>query len=100
MSFNVMSSKKAIILILVLVLISPLFGVTLSDIVGYHEPLDIAAEELGLEDISEAINWTPFFDYTVPCLPDEVGYIIAGLMGIGIILAIGYAILKISGEKR
>ncbi|RLE74139.1 MAG: cobalamin biosynthesis protein, partial [Thermoprotei archaeon] len=67
-----MISKKAIILTFILVIISPIFGVILADMVGYHEPLDLAAESLGLEDISEETNWTPFFDYTVPGLPDVI----------------------------
>ena len=89
-----MVSRGALITILILILISPLFGVVLSDMVNYHEPLDIAAEKLGLEDISESINWTPFFDYTVPYLPDTVGYIVSGLIGVGLILGIGYTISR------
>ena len=57
--------------------------------VGYHEPLDVAAEALNLSGTTESINWTPFLDYTVPGLPADVGYIIAGLIGISIILSIG-----------
>lgn len=91
--------KKALMIIVVLILISPLFGVVLSDIVGYHEPLDIAAEMLNLKDISEDITWTPLFDYTVPGLPDVVGYIVSGFIGIAIILAIGYIILEAIGRK-
>jgi len=39
-----MISKKALIIIIILLLISPVFGVVLADMVGYHEPLDLAAE--------------------------------------------------------
>ncbi len=95
-----MIGKKALIAIIVLVLISPLFGVILADIVGYHEPLDVAAEKLGLRDISEEIDWTPFYDYTVPGLPDTIGYIVAGFIGVGIILGIGYLLLRIAGKKK
>lgn len=91
--------KKALMIIIVLTLISPLFGVVLSDIVGYHEPLDIAAEMLNLKDISEDVNWTPLFDYTVPGLPDVIGYVVSGFIGIAIILAIGYIILSTIGRK-
>ncbi len=95
-----MIGKKALITIIVLVLVSPLFGVILADMVGYHEPLDVAAEELGLKDISEEIDWTPFYDYTVPGLPDTIGYIIAGFIGVGIILGIGYILLRIAGKRK
>lgn len=84
--------RRATLVVLVLVLVSPVFGVTLADLVGYHEPLDVAAEALGLEDRSEEMNWTPFFDYGVPGLPPELGYIVAGLIGVAAILAIGYLV--------
>lgn len=94
-----MISKKAIILTFILVIISPIFGVILANMVGYHEPLDLAAESLGLEDISEEINWTPFFDYTVPGLPDVIGYIIAGFIGVFVVLGLGIGLSKIMGSK-
>lgn len=84
--------KTSYIVIIILLIISPFFGVILADIVGYHEPLDIAAETLGLEDITDSLNWTPLIDYSIPGLPDEIGYIIAGIIGVTIILLIGYTI--------
>lgn len=81
--------KKAMVLISILIVISPIFGVLLADMVGYHEPLDVAAEALNLPDLTELINWTPFLDYTVPGLSAEVGYIIAGFIGVLIILGLG-----------
>lgn len=81
--------KKAMVLILMLIVISPIFGVLLADLVGYHEPLDVAAEALNLPDLTELINWTPLLDYTIPGLPSEVGYIIAGFIGVLIILGLG-----------
>ncbi len=95
-----MISTKALIIIILLILISPVFGIILADIVGYHEPLDVAAELLGLKDIGEEINWTPFFDYKVPGLPDVIGYIISGFIGVGIILGIGYIAYKIAGGMK
>ena len=95
-----MIPRKALILIIILLLISPLFGVVLADMVGYHEPLDIAAEALGLSDISEEVNWTPFFDYTFPGLDPITGYILSGLIGIAIIIAIGWLMHRlVSGRK-
>jgi len=89
---NPLKFRKALMLTLILVFISPIFGVILADMVGYHEPLDVAAESLNLPDLTDVIKWTPFLDYTVPGLPDEIGYIIAGIIGISIILGIGFII--------
>jgi cobalt/nickel transport protein len=91
-------SRRAIGLAIFLVLVSPLFGVFLADMVGYHEPLDVAAEVLNLQDLTESINWTPFMDYTVPGLPAELGYIISGFIGVGIIFGLGL-ILRRAGSQ-
>ena len=96
---NPLTFRKALILTLVLVLISPVFGVILADMMGYHEPLDVAAEALNLPDMTESLNWTPFLDYTVPGLPADVGYIIAGLIGISIILTVGFILNKIVKQR-
>lgn len=82
--------KRAWIVITILLVISPVFGVVLADMVGYHEPLDVAAEKLGLNDTSSEINWTPFFDYTVPGLDPIIGYIVAGAIGVVVVAALGY----------
>lgn len=81
--------KRSLLIILILLFVSPLFKIYLANIVGYHEPLDITGELLDLKDISDEINWTPFKDYTVPGLPDWLGYIISGALGILIIMLIG-----------
>jgi len=94
------SFRKALIMTLILVLISPIFGVILADSVGFHEPLDLAAEALNLQDWSESLNWTPLFDYTVPGLPAEVGYIVSGIIGIAIILVIGLAINRLASRRK
>jgi len=95
-----MKIKRYWILIGILLIISPIFGIILADMVGYHEPLDIAAEKLGLQDLTEQMNWTPFLDYTVPGIPDEIGYIIAGLIGIFVIFLIGYILQYLTGKKK
>ncbi|MCS7139502.1 MAG: PDGLE domain-containing protein [Candidatus Nezhaarchaeota archaeon] len=94
---DILKNKKAWTAIIILIALSPIFGVILSDLVGYHEPLDIASEAIGLSerDISEQINWTPLFDYSVPGLPAELGYAVAGAIGVLTILGVGYAMLKI-----
>lgn len=86
-------SKRYLILILILLLISPIFGVILANAVGYAEPLDHVAEMLHLNESS--INWTPFADYTVPGLPDTVGYIIAGAIGVAV-----FILLTLLFERR
>ncbi len=90
--------KKAILTTLTLVAVSPIFGVILANAVGYHEPLDVAAEALHLHEINIG-DWTPFTDYTVPGLPDTIGYIVAGLIGIAIILDLGYVLAKVSSSE-
>jgi cobalt/nickel transport protein len=77
--------RKAYLVVALLLAASPLFLV-LSDMVGYHEPLDLAAELLGLKDVSEEVNWTPFFDYTVPGLPPALGYVVAGAVGTALVV--------------
>ena len=80
---------KTLIFLVIIILVSPIFGVILADLAGFHEPIDIAAEKIKLHDLSKDMNWTPFFDYTIPGLSPEMGYIISGLLGIAIILGIG-----------
>lgn len=90
--------KKGLLLALFLVLISPIFGVYLSGLMNYREPLDVAAEMLDLQDYTERINWTPFLDYKVPGLPDWAGYVISGLIGILIIFGLGMLIIRVKGR--
>ena len=87
--------RGALLATLALVVVSPIFGVYLAGLVGYHEPLDIAAELLGLRETTEEVNWTPFLDYTVPGLPDWLGYIVSGLLGVAVVLALGYLLVAL-----
>lgn len=95
-----MRFKRAWVTIFVLLLVSPLFGVILADIVGYHEPLDVAAELLGKKDLTEEVNWTPFLDYTIPWLPAEIGYIVSGFIGVAVITFIGFLAKKASARAK
>ncbi len=88
--------KRPLVLIVVLLAFSPVFGVILAERVGYHEPLDVAAEKLGLREW-DLPEWSPFPDYTVPGLPDTVGYVLSGLVGVALIIALG---LALSGKGR
>ncbi len=89
--------KKAFKVILILLLVSPIFGVYLADLVGYHEPLDVVAEKFGLNETQT--YETPFTDYTFPSLPDWLGYILSGLIGVLLILAIGYIPILIKSHR-
>ncbi|ADM28237.1 cobalamin biosynthesis protein [Ignisphaera aggregans DSM 17230] len=91
-------SRKQLFILIILLIISPIFGVWLANILGYTEPLDRVAEELNLSEW-EGFNWTPFKDYTVPGLPDWLGYIISGAIGIAIIIGIGYVIRFFIGRR-
>ncbi len=85
-----MPGRKAILTLGVLLLTSPLFGVVMAEAIGYHEPLDLVAEELGLSESD--VEWTPLRDYTFPGLPDWLGYIVSGALGVLLILLTGYTL--------
>ena len=92
--------RRSLMFVLGLVVLSPLFGVILADKVGYHEPLDIAAEKLGLNE-NEHISLPSLFpDYTVPGLDPVTGYIVSGFIGVGIILVLGTLLGKLVSKKR
>lgn len=95
-----MVSKKVFMIIISLILMSPVFGIILAEITGFHEPLDIAAEMLNLKDITEEINWTPLLDYTIPGLPNTLGYIISGFIGVGLILLLGYVLKYFTSKEK
>ena len=95
-----MIGKKSILVILLLLIISPGFGIILADLVGYHEPLDIVAEKLGLNDLNDEFNWTPFIDYSIPGINPIVGYIISGALGITLIFLIGVMLSKLLSNKH
>lgn len=91
-----MLPRKILITILTLLLLSPIFGVILAEELGYHEPLDIVAEELGLSE--SEFTWTPLEDYVVPGLPEWLGYVICGALGVLLIVAISFIISKAVGR--
>lgn len=93
--------RRALVAISLLLIISPLFGVVASELVGYQEPLDVAAEKIGL---SEAPLWRGLLsDYTIPGLLEDwvslsVGYIISGTIGVLLILATCFILNHLLGE--
>jgi len=79
-----------IVVSIVLVLLSPLFAYA-------YEPLDVVAEKYGAEE--SAIFEAPMPDYILPPLGEtEISGILAGLIGVFIVLAVslalGYALVR------
>ncbi len=87
--------RKGLFMVLIAIIVSPVFGIFLADFLGYHEPLDIAAETLHLTDLTEPNNWTPFLCYTVPGLAAWFSYIVSGFIGVGVILGLGYVLRRL-----
>lgn len=87
--------SKSRIFTLLLLLISPMFSIYFASVFGYREPLDIALENLGYNFVNTNIGMAPFPDYTIPYLPMELGYIVSGGVGIGIIILIFRFIKKL-----
>ncbi|AEA47806.1 PDGLE domain-containing protein [Archaeoglobus veneficus] len=81
--------KKVYIAIAVMVALSPLFAYA-AELVGYSEPLENAAEMIGLEEHPIYSGVLP--DYTVPGLDSYSGTLIAGIVGTVITLGVGYGL--------
>jgi len=88
-------TRRQILILSILIVLSPIFGVLLANIVDFHEPLDIVAEALGLIDITENINWTPLLDYSIPGLPAWLGYIISGVVGVILVFCISLLVERL-----
>jgi len=83
-----------IVAVVVMVLISPLFGIA-CERVGYSEPLENVGEEFGAEEIPIYEN-PPMPDYDVPALGNPaLGGIISGIVGslVVLLLAVGIGTL-------
>ena len=93
-------NNRFLLILIIFIFASPIFGIYLSDMVGYHEPLNLAAKYIGLRDVSREINWTPFFRYSFPFMPPILGYIASGFLGVGIILITGYIMVHMSKRDR
>ena len=87
--------KKSILVMIIIVLISPLFGYA-------YEPLDLVAEQFGAHE--NPIYSAPFPDYIVPLMGDNpISGIIAGLIGTFITLFVALIfglILKRTAKKQ
>jgi cobalt/nickel transport protein len=81
--------RKSLVALIVLGLIAPVFGWA-SGVVGYAEPIDVAAEQTGAAD--EATGGHGLFpDYSVPGLGSGVGTLLSALVGITITLGVALA---------
>lgn len=92
-----MIQRKQLLLLSILIVVSPVFGVWLAEALNYAEPLDHVAEALNLTEW-EGLSWTPLKEYSIPGLPDWLGYIISGFIGLAAIVALGY-VLKLYTSK-
>ena len=85
--------KGALIVIGILLLLTPLFALA-ADFVGYAEPLENAAEQLGAMEHETAIISGILPDYTIPGANPYVSAIVAGIVGCVIVLVIGILVGK------
>lgn len=81
--------KASLAIIAVLIALSPVFAY-LAEVVGYSEPLENAAEMLGLEENPIYEGFFP--DYTIPGLDPYTGTLLSGAVGVLIVLILGYAV--------
>ncbi len=85
------AGKLALAVVAVMIILSPLFAYV-AELVGYAEPLENAAEIIGLHEHPIYEGILP--DYTVPGLDPYTGTLIAGAVGTLIVLALGYAMTR------
>lgn len=83
--------RVSLIVIAAMIAVSPLFAYA-AELVGYSEPLENAAEMLGLAENPIYEGILP--DYTVPGLDPYVGTLIAGAVGTIIVLVLGYTMAR------
>jgi len=84
---NAVISKVPVAFIGVMILLSPVFAY-LAEIVGYSEPLENVAEEIGL---AEKQSYTGIFpDYTIPGVNEYIGTLISGAVGVVIFLSLAF----------
>ncbi len=83
--------KLALGVIAAMIAVSPLFAYA-AELVGYAEPLENAAEIIGLEENPIYEGLLP--DYTLPGLDPYVGTLIAGVVGTVIVLGLGVILTR------
>ena len=87
--------RKSVLVMIIIVLISPLFGYA-------YEPLDLVAEQFGAQE--SPLYVAPFPDYIVPILGDNpISGIIAGIIGTFITLFVAFLfglVMKKESEQK
>ncbi len=90
------AGKAAMAVILAMVVLSPLFAYA-AELVGYAEPLEKAAEMMGLEEHPLYGGILP--DYTVPGLDPYVGTLISAAVGTLIVFGLAYLLYARAAGK-
>jgi hypothetical protein len=90
--------RKVLIVISVMILVSPFFAWA-AEVVGYAEPLENAAEDLGAMEHEYAILSGLIPDYTVPGADPYASTIVAGIVGCLIVLGLGLVVGRVL-ERR
>ncbi len=90
--------RSVLIVISVMILVSPFFAWA-SEVVGYAEPLENAAEHLGAMEHEYAIISGIIPDYTIPGANPYASTIVAGIVGCLIVLGLCMVIGKALGGK-
>lgn len=83
--------RRAILGILILVLLTPVFGWA-SGMVGYAEPLESAAQATGAADESTTLNPGLIPDYAVPGLGSSLGTLVSAVIGTTLTLTIAVGV--------
>lgn len=80
--------RKAFVVILAIIIVSPVF-VWAAEVVGYSEPLENVAEQIGALEHGYAIVEGLIPDYAIPGFNPYVSSIVAGVVGCFIVLVLG-----------
>ncbi len=89
--------KRAIVTILVLVILTPIFSY-LSELVEYSEPLENVAAMLNVEEKGIYSGIIP--DYRIGFLNEYISSIVSAVIGITLTYLMIYIILKIKHAKK
>lgn len=81
--------KVPYVIIALMIVFSPVFAY-FAELVEYSEPLENAAEILGVEE--EVINPGIFPDYTIPGMDPYIGTFLSGAVGVLIVLILAFAV--------
>ncbi|MEM0332267.1 MAG: energy-coupling factor ABC transporter permease [Archaeoglobaceae archaeon] len=90
-------SKKSLLAIILMILVSPIFAYS-AELVGYTEPLEKAAENLGLEENPLYSGVLP--DYVVPNLDPYLSVLISATLGTFIVFGLGYILNARTNRKN